>query len=857
MAGAGAGKTTLLSRRFLHHVQVEGLSPLAVVAVTFTELAATELRARVRALVQAQPGATPDTLGALEAAPICTLHALAARICREHPDAAEVPRGFRVLDEREGRLWQAEQLDAAIARLPARSFEGLAWSHMRQALEELGREPHLAAQALAAPLPEPTELAAWLRDAALADCLADPTWQHAVESLRAIAFPPEARIEALRAQTLQAVTLLEAAAAGAADPAAACAAMSGLALRGKLGWPGRDSEVEALKEAIRVVREALKALEPEVSVQPGPADQAWPAVQPLLREAWEQVQAQLAVAKRQARCLDYADLELGALRALRQPEVRAFYQARWKAFIVDEFQDTNPTQAELLTWLTADARLTIVGDDKQAIFGFRRADVSVFHRFREAIAARGEERSLLTSYRTHVPLVAVLNRVCAPLLGALHRDMDARRAAPADGPHLTAAWLDVDPHDRRVTSGDRQRAEAFDVAERIARDLAEGRPVHDRRTGAIRPLAPTDVAVLARTWAALPAFEEALRARGIAAVQTKGGDLFDTQEALDGLSLLQWLADPADALSLVAVLRSPMGHVPDGALAELAATLGDTRDWSAALAEASQPDIRHAAQWLTALRAARRGDAPSDLLVRADHLSGYTAVLAHLPGAARRLADWQGLVTLVREFERGGQDLESVVLRLRRLRASGVSFERPALETGEAVSLMTLHASKGLEWPLVALVDLARRPPVHTPTVRADAQLGVALRIVASASSEEAPPPLLYRWLAREQALLERAERRRLLYVGMTRARDHLMLSAAARAGGWLDDLAPALASAGIVPTWVPFAPPPEAPSPPRASAITRAADWALGPGAPPIRFDPAAWGQAWRADDEALDRLS
>jgi hypothetical protein len=129
-----------------------------------------------------------------------------------------------------------------------------------------------------------------------------------------------------------------------------------------------------------------------------------------------------------ARVLDFADLEVHALKALEREEVRSYYGERWRAFLVDEFQDTNPVQAELLDRLTQGTKLTVVGDEKQSIYGFRRADVEVFRRFRERILSEGGSEVLLaTSFRSHSGLVKILNAVFSFVLGKLRQDLEAHR----------------------------------------------------------------------------------------------------------------------------------------------------------------------------------------------------------------------------------------------------------------------------------------------------------------------------------------------------------------------------------------------------------------------------------------------
>jgi hypothetical protein len=179
-------------------------------------------------------------------------------------------------------------------------------------------------------------------------------------------------------------------------------------------------------------------------------------------------------------------------------------------------------------------------------------------------------------------------------------------------------------------------------------------------------------------------------------------------------------------------------------------------------------------------------------------------VLANLPGAGRREADRLGFVELVRELEGGLGDPFSVVRQLRRLQRADIEVPRPSLEAGDAVSLMTVHRAKGLEWPLVVVADLNRSGGGRRPHVRVDGELGVALRWRDPASGDERVPAL-FTLLERRVLDAEEAEQRRLLYVALTRARDRLLLTATEPSGGPLELLLPGLEAAGVPREAVPF----------------------------------------------------
>ena len=200
VAGAGTGKTHMLSHRFLFHLE-QGMDPLQIVAVTFTERAAAELRARIRSLVARAMPDRPEVPVALEAAQISTLHALAARVCRDHPEEAGVPPDFTVLDELEGQLWLAERLDDALADLPAEVFAELPYGDVREALARMLGDPVEAQAALDQPAEGWEERVASARRHALDELTGDPAWRDAAALVRAARGEDGDKAEIARAHT--------------------------------------------------------------------------------------------------------------------------------------------------------------------------------------------------------------------------------------------------------------------------------------------------------------------------------------------------------------------------------------------------------------------------------------------------------------------------------------------------------------------------------------------------------------------------------------------------------------------------------------------------------------------------------
>lgn len=544
-------------------------------------------------------------------------------------------------------------------------------------------------------------------------------------------------------------------------------------LRGGRKQAWSDGELASVKEALKLVRELARgALRRGIVVlELGPADERLASALPVLRDAFGRARAFLAEAKRRSRVLDFADLEVHALRALGHEEVRDYYRQRWRAFLVDEFQDTNPVQAELLERLTQEATLTVVGDEKQSIYGFRRADVEVFRRFRERILAEGgEEVVLATSFRGHSELIGVLNAVFSSVLGETRQDLEAHREEPPhEAPHVRLYAVESEG---RVPKALLQRAEAAHIARQLREMLDQGMSVYDAAASTSRPVRPGDIAILSRVWAPLEVYGDALAAAGIPSVHAGGGNLLETREAKDTIALLRFLADPTDDLALVAVLRSPFFALDDRLLHDLAAKREKGTSWWQLVKDSDDTRLDAAKEVLGDLLSKRRLEPPTALLQLADRLTGYTAVIANLPGAERRETDWRGFKELVGDLERGSDDVFTVVRWLRQLHEAEAQVPRPPIEAGDAVSLMTIHAAKGLEWPVVVIPDLARAMPSSSGAVAFDPELGVSVDF-----GEEEGQPALHRLIRDKKARLEEDETRRVFYVAPTRARDHLILT--------------------------------------------------------------------------------
>ena len=422
-AGAGTGKTHVLAERYYQLLKADDVSgPLNIVAVTFTDKAADELRSRIRETV-AKKGAMPETVAEIEAAQISTIHALAARICRDIYDAAEIPADFRLMDENESALWTLAHIEDAIGAACGTEVRGLGYSFLLTALKQLLSNPYEAETALAA-----CDAKTWRQ--AVAGAVAEYARQLCAD-LRSIACVARLRDisgaaadtrELRRQEALAAVELILEGDLSGVDRMLAITLHGGSAKN----WP--DGQFAEAKDLISELRKLCGDFKKKSEIEYGESDEELLERVRLIRSAFENVRDHIAKAKIRDKFLDYNDLELYAIKVLKDPNAAAHYAERWKAFLIDEFQDTSPVQAELITRLTANANLTIVGDEKQSIYGFRGADAEVFGEFKERIGAMGGKTVVLDeTYRSNSSLVRQMNLIFEPLLGPLHQPISAAR----------------------------------------------------------------------------------------------------------------------------------------------------------------------------------------------------------------------------------------------------------------------------------------------------------------------------------------------------------------------------------------------------------------------------------------------
>jgi ATP-dependent exoDNAse (exonuclease V) beta subunit len=799
-AAAGSGKTSVLVERFVRHVREQAVSPGNILAITFTEKAAGELRARIRARFLEL--GLRDAAREAEGAWISTVHGFCARLLRAHSVAAGLDPGFSVLDETTARSLRERAWDEAFA----------AWLDDRGA-PALDLSASFGADALRGAI---TEIHDALRSSG--------------DTVPRLPLPAPAPLPdrgvLLRAREAAALAL-----AGEKDGKTLARALDALARCGE-AFAALDGD--ALPDAATLETFAfkgrLKAFDDEAPARYREVLAAYTQACANHRGAHAAAELDVllggyagayAAGKRARSALDFDDLELLARDLLREtPSIRATYAERFARIMVDEFQDSNPLQVELFGLLDR-GNVFVVGDELQSIYGFRHADVDVFRRRRASLQDGGRALALTRNFRSRPEVVDAVNGVFAARFGAdsgllvAGRGDEGTPAAPRVELLLTEqeGWDDVDLGELPRTLRWRQ-AEARLVAQRI-RDLVDGGEA-----------APEDVVVLLRATSDMPVFERALEDQGLQTLAAGGRGYWGRQVVRDLCAWLAALANPRDEEQLYGVLASPLVGVSTDALA-LVSEAGRGNVWRllervfvldedpADLRGRLFPEDRERLAAFAARFAAERELAPrlalDTLLRRAIEASEYDLHVLRLPGGARRLANVHKLLGLAAEHERThGRDVRGLVDRANaELEADARETDAPVeLGDAKAVRLMTIHAAKGLEFPVVVVADLGRGYGYKSESpallVR-DGRLG--LRLTHFDGQTEAC--LDHKELVDEARQRAAEEEDRILYVALTRAEERLIMSGGLKLASWPEKLgfaapvgwlAPAVLGAGGLP---------------------------------------------------------
>lgn len=814
LAGAGSGKTTALVRRLVALAR-RGTDPEQVVAITFTRKAASEMRTRFhRALREAAEAATePEERAHLERASgragllfIDTIHAFCGRLLRERPLEAGLPPDFRVLEDRESQELRHDFWRRYARGRLADSPESV------EALEARGVEVDDLYSFFGT-------LCSFEEADVLAEAVPRPDLEGAVEAVRAFVERWQARrptprpkerdklMERLdRAELLLRYTDLESDGArvrlleefeGLVDEDGKAKGVT------QKNWTAAGLTKDEVKE------ELMASALPELDRVVCDALSAWRAH--LYPECYDfargAVDAYREERRREGR-LTFDDLLRFAADLLKHPEhgrrVRRRAAERMRYFLVDEFQDTDPVQAEVLFLLASDddghdwrscrprpGSLFIVGDDKQSIYRFRRADVQVFRDVCDLLGDGGRRVvRLTTNFRATEPLCAWCNGAVEPLFAG------ADPGAPMPHAHYQAPYEPLRAHRTdtpafpavvRLALPSVPRNEPAAIAEAEAeRMIAWIADAVERTAQEERPLTPGDFMILTRLGRRLPVYARALERAGLPYTLSGGKSFYRSDELRAIVDLLRTVRRPYDPVACLAFLRGLFVGCSDVDLFGFARA-GGRFDEPLALPAGLEGDVREriegAVSLLGRLRELLATVTVSAALEWIVDTTGFLTHAAYADEGSIRAGNVQRILTFVRQWEVGGMHWTEMLEELELLLAGEVDAEELTLEAGspDAVRLMTVHQSKGLQARVVFLAD--PYDPYHRPSPslhfwREDGRLRAVLPCRRRwGNTPLAAPAAWAEQYEAEARRFDRSEHVRITYVAATRAEDQLVVS--------------------------------------------------------------------------------
>ena len=812
-AGAGTGKTRILVDRVVEIVARGAGDISEIVVITFTEKAAAELRSRVRdRLHERATGGEFDercrcrlALRGLANAHIETIHAFASSLVREHPLESGIDPHFRQLDDIHGEIdfqerwhewiWNLSGVEVAAVQ---RCLElGMSLATIREVARASERLRELSFSVAGSPTPEAPTIARRLEELV----------QRAVDATSGCTHADDTCLNAVSEfeQRYRAAT--------AAPPSRLEHALRELRPRPRRGRKENWRDAEMQRAAFEAVQEAATLLDTyRQDLNTSALGQLAPVVARLVRQSAEQ-------RKRDGR-LNFEDLLLEARDLVAgNPRVRDHLRRRFRYLLVDEFQDTDPLQAELVFLLAAQqapseddaeapdwrsvtvvpGKLFLVGDPKQSIYRFRRADIDIYtaaKRVFQSQATRARVASVVQSFRSVPQIAEWVNDTFSRVLVAPTQFPDAQPAyvpirayrQGLGGSRVLLLYPRVDLDTAKMA--ELRAQEARTIAATIGAvvgspkwtigDVAEsGADAHPPQQPSPRVPRFSDVCVLVDTRTAITIYTDALGAASVPYLLDGGKEFFQRQEIRDLAAILRAIDDPSDQLSLLAALKSEAFACSDVELLSYRAAGGRFNLFDRG-PDADDGDVSAVRRGLHRLQQLHRLKSELPLPELVDRVMRETMLIEPLlfsHDRARRAGNLRLIVERANEFAANELDALRPFIRWlshRQMEAAAESEAQPAEAEVNAVRIMTVHSAKGLEFPVVILAKLSGGVSGDRERHVVDRERGV-LELEVGQEKNRFRTPGFTRAEERERAYQE-TEEARLLYVAATRARDLLVV---------------------------------------------------------------------------------
>ena len=812
-AAAGSGKTAVLTERIARHI-LEGARADDLLVVTFTRAAAAEMKKRIgdrlSALAAQQQGDEAARLYAaaegIGRANISTIDGFCSHVLRRHFDIAGLDPAFRAGEEAENLALRQEALEELMERYYAqKGFSDL--------VDAFGEEAEFSAQFLRLyefimAQPEPME---WLREAIDKYDIAEdalPLCPAAEEYLKGLKVRLGAYMDILRSRrdeiaedypktaaildddlTQLGGALLQKSLRGYANQLSACA-FATFSMRG-----AEKSYSEYVKKPRDDMKKEVKKHIALSGKPTGRQAKLLAGIKPLLDMLYSFTGDFIALyseKKEQAGIIDYADMEHIALRLLRLPAVAREYRDRFSFVFIDEYQDCSPLQNALFSALARPDNLFIVGDVKQSIYGFRMAEPSMFTERIDEFSRRDAALHLSANFRSSNEVIEGVNSIFTPIMtretGGVDYDETARlvhgrRDASPGGTelHVISRSAPLDPGDAADENAEEQllaaEAEALFAAGRIRELLGES---FTDRKGNTRNYKYSDIVILhSSPKNVAEAWVRTLSREGIPVYAELTGGYFDAIEVQIFLNLLAIIDNPLQDIPLISVLRSPIGGFSTEELITLRADCREGLFYEALKAGADKdtPLGHKAGGFLGRLKRWRaQGELYdiTELIAMLLEDTGFENYVSALPGGQSRRANLEALIKNAGIYSNSGHGIRGFLRFMEKAR-SGDSLGAAQIASANVVRLISIHKSKGLEFPAVILGGLSVyfNKKSRSSVLVLDSSLGIGLKAARGSSREL---NLYHSAIAERIWRREISERMRLLYVAMTRASEKLIM---------------------------------------------------------------------------------
>lgn len=812
-AAAGSGKTAVLTERIARHI-LEGASPDDLLVVTFTRAAAAEMKKRIgdrlSALAAQQQGdeaarlyAAAESIGR---ANISTIDGFCSHVLRRHFDIAGLDPAFRAGEEAENLALRQEALDELMERYYAqKGFSDL--------VDAFGEEAEFSAQFLRLydfimAQPEPME---WLKEAIDKYDIAEdalPLCPAAEEYLKGLKVRLGACMDILRSRrdeiaedypktaaildddlTQLGGALLQKSLRGYANQLSACA-FATFSMRGaekSYSKYVKNPRDDMKKEVQKHIALSGKPMGRQAKLLAG--------IKPLLDMLYSFTGDFIALyseKKEQAGIIDYADMEHIALGLLRLPAVAKEYRDRFSFVFIDEYQDCSPLQNALFSALARPDNLFIVGDVKQSIYGFRMAEPTMFTERIDEFSRRDAALHLSANFRSSNEVIEGVNSIFTPIMtketGGVDYDETARlvhgrRDASPGGMelHVISRSAPLDTGDAADENTEEQllaaEAEALFAAGRIRELLGES---FTDRKGNTRNYKYSDIVILhSSPKNVAEAWVRTLSREGIPVYAELTGGYFDAIEVQIFLNLLAIIDNPLQDIPLISVLRSPIGGFSTEELITLRADCREGLFYEALKAGADRdtPLGHKAGGFLGRLKRWRaQGELYdiTELIAMLLEDTGFENYVSALPGGQSRRANLEALIKNAGIYSNSGHGIRGFLRFMEKAR-SGDSLGSAQIASANVVRLISIHKSKGLEFPAVILGGLSVNfnKKSRSSVLVLDSSLGIGLKAARGSSREL---NLYHSAIAERIWRREISERMRLLYVAMTRASEKLIM---------------------------------------------------------------------------------